>query len=260
MLKRAVEVLEPYFVDYVVPAKGGHGLLATPERWNKDVLDTLPPVAQTVKEKLSEAWEEENDSTTPKEKWNDLKKHLEASLKAKIKNNKKPKNGDEDDKQAMELWPFELILKQTYPRLDVNVTKMQNHLLKSPFCVHPKTGRVCVYIAQSSYRNQKGGKKSLNRFDPFTVPTLAQVIQELDAYHQQHPTQPTNNDDGDTVDVVVDDQIESKTPTLRYEWQKTSLRPYMEAFEKEFLQPLLKDLRQEQRQTHDQEEALRGDF
>lgn len=64
----------------------------------------------------------------------------------------------------------EIKLQLCYPRLDINVTRGLNHLLKVPFSVHPKTGRVCVPI--------DFGK--IDQFDPFTVPTIEDLCAELD--------------------------------------------------------------------------------
>ena len=62
-----------------------------------------------------------------------------------------------------------LVFTYLYPRLDANVSTGINHLLKSPWCVHPKTGKICVPINYS----QAGS------FDPQTVPTLTTVINEI---------------------------------------------------------------------------------
>lgn len=65
----------------------------------------------------------------------------------------------------------DIILQYTYPRLDAEVSKHRNHLLKAPFCVHPKTGRVCVPV----------NPKRIDDFDPEKVPTVGQLLRELDS-------------------------------------------------------------------------------
>jgi DNA primase small subunit len=70
------------------------------------------------------------------------------------------------------------ILLYTYPRLDAEVSKHRNHLLKAPFCVHPKTGRVCIPVNPAT----------VDSFDPETVPTVNQLLQELDAVGAQDET------------------------------------------------------------------------
>jgi DNA primase small subunit len=64
----------------------------------------------------------------------------------------------------------EIMFQYTYPRLDMEVTKGLNHLLKSPFCIHPKTGRVCVPIDLAK----------LDSFDPEKVPTITELCHQLE--------------------------------------------------------------------------------
>jgi DNA primase small subunit len=63
----------------------------------------------------------------------------------------------------------EVVLQYSCPRLDVNVSKQMNHLLKSPFVIHPKTGRVCVPIDVAT----------VDSFDPAKVPTVGRLVEEL---------------------------------------------------------------------------------
>jgi DNA primase small subunit len=64
-----------------------------------------------------------------------------------------------------------ILLKHTYPRLDINVSKEINHLLKAPFCVHPKTGRVCVPFRASEVDDFRPGDRA---------PDLSTLLAEMD--------------------------------------------------------------------------------
>ena len=53
-------------------------------------------------------------------------------------------------------------LAEMFPRLDAPVTKTMNHLLKAPFCVHPKTKRVCLPF----------DPKNVDKLSPTSVPCV----------------------------------------------------------------------------------------
>jgi len=65
---------------------------------------------------------------------------------------------------------MEIVFSYVFPRVDVEVTKGVNHLLKSPFCAHPKTGKICVPMDPAKVED----------FDPDEQITLATLYQELE--------------------------------------------------------------------------------
>jgi DNA primase small subunit len=92
----------------------------------------------------------------------------------------------------------EIVFAYLYPRLDANVSKQRNHLLKSPFAVHPKTGKklyreittsFVLHILTMEKIKKKIGRvcvpvdvKKVDEFDPFIVPTLGQLQEELNEF------------------------------------------------------------------------------
>ncbi|KAI5478617.1 DNA primase small subunit [Pseudohyphozyma bogoriensis] len=90
----------------------------------------------------------------------------------------------------------DIILQYTYPRIDVEVSKHLNHLLKSPFCIHPSTGRVCVPLLATE----------VEKFDPETCPTVGQLLGEL-----EEASRKGDNGAG---------------------WESTSLRPFVELMDR----------------------------
>ncbi len=163
MIKRAYELLEPYFERYIV-AETGQNLFG--ENSTK-ILSTLP--SETVRQTLMDEWEKYGNRLSSEHKWKQLKSCCVNDISGnenKNATNKKFKKGPQVD---LEAWRMELVFTHTYPRLDANVSKAQNHLLKSPFCIHPKTGRVCVPI----------DPKVADDFDPFSVPTVRMLCEEV---------------------------------------------------------------------------------
>eukprot|EP01035_Chromulina_nebulosa_P018070 gene18070-23717_t len=217
LMRRSYETLESYFERYIADEKG-QGLLVSKDNCIK-ILNTLP--SDPIRKSLYDRWERSFDGTVKisgAEKW----RHIVSETSNVTKKNKK------ENAQEIENWRIKLVLSFCYPRLDANVSKAINHLLKSPFCVHPKTGRVCIPI----------DPENADTFNPFSVPTIRNLCAEIDSY---------------------DNNILNSNDTIN-DTSKTSLKSAISYFESNFMKKLRTSIRVEFKDLLERKNAIKVEF
>ncbi|KAI7794294.1 Primase polypeptide 1 [Triplophysa rosa] len=181
-VSQSLAVVEHYFPQYAIV---GQDILSSKESVDKELVDFY------------------KGEKNPMKRWDRLcalVEHKKSSSK---------KSGQYFDKEIM--------LQYCYPRLDVNVSKGVNHLLKSPFSVHPKTGRISVPI----------DLKELDTFDPFEVPTISLICEELER---------PRTDEAEEDEMKDNEQDAGERRRIR-DYKRTSLAKYVKVFDR-FLEGL----------------------
>lgn len=152
-MKRAYRIVESYFDEICINDQNVFGSVdgrkrlldfISDEMLRKELEPKIMPVA-------------EGDSKTV---WDIIKRFVEAGRKHK------------DYQRKVKFLIEEIQMSILCPRLDISVSKTANHLLKAPFCVHPKTGKVCVPFNPAA----------VSKFDPTIVPKLRQLLKEIDQF------------------------------------------------------------------------------
>lgn len=107
-------------------------------------------------------------------------------------------------------------------------------LLKAPFCIHPKTARVCIPLVVDA----------IDDFDPEAVPTLEQLILAAGI---------SSRSAGGDADEAMGEDAPSEL------WRSTPLRPHIEAFEA-FVKGCERETRRSLRAEQDQGAAFTGSW
>ncbi|XP_008001899.1 DNA primase small subunit [Chlorocebus sabaeus] len=185
-IRKSINIIKKYFEEYALV---NQDILKNKESWDK-ILALVPEI---IHDELQQGFQKSHNSL---QRWEHLKK-----VASRCQNNIK------NDKYGPWL-EWEIMLQYCFPRLDINVSKGINHLLKSPFSVHPKTGRISVPI----------DLQKVDQFDPFTVPTISFICHELDAISINEEEKEEN-------------EAESDVKHRTRDYKKTSLAPYVKVFE-----------------------------
>lgn len=151
-MKRAHRIVEQYFDEICLNDQNVFGSA----EGRKKLLELIPDENARKDLEKSIMAVEAGDSKTV---WDTIKRYV---------------NGNRNVKK-LKFVIEEIQMSILCPRLDISVSKTANHLLKAPFCVHPKTGKVCVSFNPSA----------VSKFDPTTVPTLRQLLVEVDEFDKK---------------------------------------------------------------------------
>ncbi|KAJ3293519.1 hypothetical protein HK104_004391 [Borealophlyctis nickersoniae] len=184
-LRRAEDILLEHFGQTILEEMN---VLGAQEQWSK-VLQIIPD--DGIRRTLDKEWTAK-PKLSGEDKWDQLVAELERKTKPALSTLKR-----------------DIIFQYTYPRLDANVSIGLNHLLKSPFCVHPKTGRVCIPIDPAGCEG----------FNPMEAPELSTLIDELNAYEAKQRDQKDITEEAST-------NGDRKIP----DYEKTSLKEHIEHF------------------------------
>jgi len=163
-IHKAHEILAPKFEHVILPKQR----LLDEEEHAENILKFIP--SESLRNTIRSEWEKKaskNEGYDSVAKWDTL----QHCVRREIANISKSNPREVRTVRLLEKSLKDIVFAYTYPRLDVEVSKKMNHLLKAPFCVHPKTGKVCVPI----------NPQRAWEFDPDTVCTVGQLLNELNA-------------------------------------------------------------------------------
>lgn len=145
-------ILEPYFILLLKNST----IFSSIKEFEENILKFFLPCIQHY-------FKFENINEKQEECWNDLKKQIHLFLFSP------PFELYSNVKMNLETFVYKVVIYYTFPRLDLQVSKQPNHLLKSPFCVHPITNNISIPINHNE----------LNSFNLNQIPTLNMIENDL---------------------------------------------------------------------------------
>lgn len=209
-VERSFEIVKKEFLNVILQEQDPWNTTSEETKaWKQvdEMLAFIPNKALQIE--LKNKWKGQTFGSTSKEKWDDISTVASNVLKS--------------NSQVAQLTEAkkDIIIYYMYPRLDVQVSRQVIHLLKSPFCIHPGTGNVCVPF--DPLKNISGNPADDDYgFNPKSAPNLRQIQNELEEWEQNR------SDENDSQEKVIVD------------YEKTSLKPYIDYFAK-FVNNLLKE-------------------